>query len=134
MDDLTPPPARNFPLLGEPLAVDLVNTVAAVGPNGALVDLIATPDGLRAWLDAQAERLGPDQQTIAALLEEITRVHALRDALRPLFRAARRDEPPEAEALALVNATSAAAPHYPVLDWPADTPPRALAHHAAHAP
>ena len=47
---------RTFPLLGEPLAVDLVNTVAAVGPNGAHVDQIARPDGLLAWLDAQAER------------------------------------------------------------------------------
>jgi hypothetical protein len=108
---------RTFPLLGEPLAVDLVNTVAAVGPNGALVDLIARPDGLRAWLDAQADRL-----------------QALREALRSLLRAAMRNELPDMEALALVNAMSAAAPCAPVLDWPSDGPPLARSHREAHEP
>jgi predicted RNA-binding Zn ribbon-like protein len=131
----SPAPApRSFPLLGEPLAIDLVNTVAAVGPNGALVDLIATTDGLRAWIDTQAERLGDDPAATAALLDEPSRIHDLREALRRLFRAVRRDEPPDAEALALVNAASADAPSYPVLDWPADGPPRALLGHEPHHP
>jgi predicted RNA-binding Zn ribbon-like protein len=127
-------PPRPFPLLGEPLAIDLVNTVAAVGPNGALVDLIATPDGLRAWIDAQSERLDADPTTIDALLSEAASLVALREALRRLFRAAMRDETPDSEAVALVNATSAAAPSYPVLDWPSDSPPRALLRHEEHHP
>jgi predicted RNA-binding Zn ribbon-like protein len=126
------PPPRPFPLLGEPLAIDLVNTVAAVGPNGALVDLIATQDGLRAWIDAESERLNTDPTTTDALLREPARLVALREALRQLFRAVRRNEPPDPEAIALVNAASAGAPFYPVLDWPSDGPPRALLRDEAH--
>jgi predicted RNA-binding Zn ribbon-like protein len=125
---------RTFPLLGEPLAVDLVNTVAAVGPNGALVDLIARPDGLRAWLDAQAERLDAEPESIGALLGDLHRLQALREALRSLLRAAMRNELPDMEALALVNAMSAAAPCAPVLDWPSDGPPLARSHREAHEP
>jgi predicted RNA-binding Zn ribbon-like protein len=132
LDTSPSPPARTFPLLGEPLAIDLVNTVAAVGPAGALVDLIASPDGLRAWIDAQAERLGTDRASADALLHDLPRVQALREALRLLLRAAMCHEPPDAEALALVNATSAAAPSYVALDWPPDRPPRALTQYEAH--
>jgi predicted RNA-binding Zn ribbon-like protein len=132
LDTSTSPPTRTFPLLGEPLAIDLVNTVAAVGPNGSLVDLIATSDGLRAWIDAQAERLGTDRASADALLHDVLRVQALREALRLLFRAAMHDEPPDAEALALVNATTAAAPSYVALDWPDESPPRILTQYEAH--
>src|SRR5262245_45926129 len=95
------------PLLGELLAIDLVNTVAAVGPGGAVVDLIATPDRLRYWLGAQADRLGADPDSTEALLRELPSVLALREALRTLFRAAMGGESPDVEALAVVNAASA---------------------------
>jgi predicted RNA-binding Zn ribbon-like protein len=127
-------PAPAFPLLGEPLALDLVNTVAAVGPGGAVVDLIATPDGLRAWLGAQAERLGSDRDTTDALLRELPSVLALREALRLLFRAVMRGGSADPEALARVNAMSAAAPLYQMLEWPAGSPPRALTRHRAEGP
>ncbi|WP_448701260.1 ABATE domain-containing protein, partial [Streptomyces avidinii] len=39
-----------FPLTGEPLALDLLNTESATG------DLVADPAGLAAWLAAQAGR------------------------------------------------------------------------------
>ncbi|MEU7607581.1 hypothetical protein AB0B44_43460, partial [Streptomyces sp. NPDC041003] len=42
-----------FPLTGEPLALDLLNTLTAEG------DLVADPAGLADWLDAQAGRLTP---------------------------------------------------------------------------
>jgi predicted RNA-binding Zn ribbon-like protein len=127
----SPRSAPAFPLLGELLAIDLVNTIAAVGPGGAVVDLIATPGGLRAWLSAQADRLGGDRDSTDALLREMSSVLAVREALRALFRAAMRGESADTEALALVNATSAAAPLYPVLEWPAGSPPRALTRHQA---
>jgi predicted RNA-binding Zn ribbon-like protein len=127
-------PPSAFPLLGEPVAIDLVNTVAAAGPGGALVDLIATPAGLRAWLGAQADRLGGDRASTDVLLREMPSVLALREALRALFRAAMRGESPDAGALALVNATSAAAPLYPVLEWPAGSPPHPLTRHWAEGP
>jgi predicted RNA-binding Zn ribbon-like protein len=133
-DNVPPAPVPPFPLLGEPLAIDLVNTVAAVGPGGAVVDLIAKPDGLRAWLGAQVERLGGDRHATDALLEELPSVLSLREALRTLIRAAMRSEMPDAAALALVNAASAAAPVYPVLEWLAGAPPRAVTQHQAERP
>ncbi|MCC6175677.1 MAG: ABATE domain-containing protein [Chloroflexi bacterium] len=126
-ENLLPVPV--FPLLGEPLAIDLVNTVAAVGPGGSVVDLIATPDGLRAWLSAQADRMGADRDSADALLGELPSLLVMREAIRVLFRAAMRDEPPDAAALAHVNAASAAAPCYPALEWEAGVPPRALTRH-----
>jgi predicted RNA-binding Zn ribbon-like protein len=129
-----PHPVPAFPLLGEPLAIDLVNTVAAVGPGGSVVDLIATPDGLRAWISAQADRLGAVQDSTDALVRELPSLLALREAIRALFRAAMRDEPPDAGALAHVNGASAAAPYYPVLEWEAEVPPYALTRHQADGP
>jgi predicted RNA-binding Zn ribbon-like protein len=128
------PLAPPFPLLGEPLAIDLVNTVAAVGPGGAVIDLIATPDGLRTWLDAEGDRLDVDREATDALLAELPSLLALREALRSLFRASMRDEAPDAETLALVNGASAAAPFYPILEWPAGSPPRALTRHRTAGP
>jgi predicted RNA-binding Zn ribbon-like protein len=58
-------------------------------------------------------------------------VLTLREALRTLFQAAMHRETPDAAALALVNAASVAAPLYPVIEWPAGRPPRALVHHRA---
>src|SRR4051794_38860322 len=52
-----------FPLVGEPLAVDLLNTVIAAG--GARRDLLTSPAALLAWLGAQAGRL--PSETLAAL-------------------------------------------------------------------
>ncbi|HEX2185276.1 MAG TPA: ABATE domain-containing protein, partial [Chloroflexota bacterium] len=49
--------APRFPLLGEPPAVDLVNTVWR-SVQGQ-VDGLATERGLAAWLKAQRGRLGP---------------------------------------------------------------------------
>jgi predicted RNA-binding Zn ribbon-like protein len=133
-ENLLPGPAPVFPLLGEPLAIDLVNTVAAVGPGGSVVDLIATPAGLRAWLSAQADRLGAERDSADALLHELPSLHAMREAIRVLFRAAMRDEPPDAAALAHVNAASAAAPYYPVLEWSAGDPPHARTRHRTDGP
>jgi predicted RNA-binding Zn ribbon-like protein len=133
-ENLAPAPASPFPLLGEPLAIDLVNTVAAVGPGGAVVDLISTPDGLRSWLGAQVERLDADRDATDDLLAELPSVLALREALRALIRAAMRGEEPEGAALALVNATSASAPLYSVLEWPAGGPPLALTRHRSDGP
>ena len=47
---MDPVPAVGGPLPGEPLALDLLNTQYMAG--GAPVDLLATPEGTRAWLDA----------------------------------------------------------------------------------
>ncbi|MEU7725617.1 CGNR zinc finger domain-containing protein [Streptomyces sp. NPDC040724] len=97
-----------FPLTGEPLALDLLNTLTAEG------DLFADPAGLADWLDAQAGRLTPVGAAGAA---EVAAVRAVREAARPALAAARRGERPPAGALAALNAALAGAPSHRVLAW-----------------
>ena len=91
------PTQRGGPLfrwLGEPLAIDLANTVMVVR-EGEAVDLIATPEELRRWLDAERGRLG-DYAFEPSHLDEI---RTLRDAIRELLgAAAARSELPAAGA------------------------------------
>jgi predicted RNA-binding Zn ribbon-like protein len=110
-----------FPLLGEPLAVDLVNTVVASG--GRLVDLLETPEGLRAWLAAEAARLPGAAAAPPPALAEVRR---LREALRVLLRAALAGGEPDAAAVAAVNAASAAVGSHPELAWAPGEAPRLL--------
>lgn len=94
-----------FRWLGEPVAIDLANTVMLVA-EGEAVDLLQTPKDLRRWLEGERERLG-DCGFAVAHLEE---VRALRDAVRSLLEAAARRTAPPRETLKRVNAASAAAP------------------------
>src|SRR5437762_478140 len=94
-----------FPLLGEPLAIDLVNTV--VGTRDGPHDLLASPGALDAWLQAEAHRLPAAAPSSAGPSREA--VVQLREALRALIRAAREGGAPEPAALAIVNVASAAA-------------------------
>ncbi|KPI26328.1 protein of unknown function DUF1470 [Actinobacteria bacterium OV450] len=104
---MTVPPT--FPLTGEPLALDLLNT----RPTGA-GDLIAGPEGLAAWLAAQEGRLGPVAEVGPA---EVAAVHAVREAAGAALAAARRGERPPANALRALNGAAAAAPAHPTLAW-----------------
>lgn len=99
-----------FRWLGEPLAIDLANTVMVVREGEAL-DLLATPDDLRRWLEAERGLLG-DCAFAVSHLEEI---RALRDAVRSLLAAWAEGRVPPTEALERVNAVSAAAPLAPQL-------------------
>lgn len=84
-----------FPLLGEPLALDLVNTVICRDPGTEAVDLISQPHRWGQWLDYQWLRLEP----IVGLApteymrsrECLHRVRELRDAARVVINAARLD-------------------------------------------
>src|SRR5918995_3544129 len=100
-----------FRWLGEPLAIDLANTVMVVR-EGEGVDLLATSDDLRRWLAAERERLGDCAFAIAHLAE----IRALRDAVRGVLSAAGAGTTPPPETLEHVNAASAAAPVAPQLD------------------
>src|SRR5262245_37712795 len=115
-----PVDAPRFPLLGEPLEVELVNTVFA--RRGVLVDGLSTPDDLVAWLDAHAAELsrGVDATTAARRLEE---VRALRDAQRELFGAVVDARRPAEAAVATLNRLSRRAPCSLALDWPPTGPP-----------
>jgi len=55
------------PLTGEPLALDLLNTQWMAG--GTPADLLATPEGTRAWLTAVGMPAAPGPETRQALLQ-----------------------------------------------------------------
>jgi predicted RNA-binding Zn ribbon-like protein len=101
-----------FRWLGEPLAIDLANTVMVVQPPAEeSVELIADAGDLRRWLEGERERLGgypAEESDLKPFLE-------LRDAARQLLHAEAVGEGPPERALALLNAASAAAPIAPRL-------------------
>lgn len=65
-----------FPLVGEPVAIDLANTV--VRERGVDLDLLAEPAGVDEWMRLHASQLPPGAVDGTAL-------RALRDALRQLL-------------------------------------------------
>ncbi|MGW6269175.1 CGNR zinc finger domain-containing protein [Streptomyces sp. NPDC055060] len=99
------------PLIGEPLALDLVNTRPATG------DLLATPGDLRAWWALQAERLGgtvPPEEVGPA---DLAAVQAVREHTARALACARRGEEPAAADLAALNQAQRAAPAISELAW-----------------
>lgn len=98
-------------LTGEPLALDLVNTVA--GPPGNEADLLGTPDALRAWLAAEQDRLGSSAD------DEIDpgAVRALRDHIAAAVQAARVGQPPPGAALRAITSALRDAPLFQELAW-----------------
>lgn len=115
------------------LALEFVSTIRAdrSGPVDALEDV----GGLTAWVGDHAPELGIDPATFAATPEMRDEVVALRQAIRALFARAVSPGPasgadaarlPAFEpSLDLVNATAAAVPVAPRLEWPPDEAPRA---------
>ncbi|MER7462993.1 CGNR zinc finger domain-containing protein [Streptomyces sp. NPDC097981] len=118
----TPATPPVFPLTGEPLVLDLLNTRPA-GTD----DLIAGPEGLAAWLTLQEARLGPVAKAGPA---EVAAVHAVREAAGAALAAARRGERPPAGALRALNEASAGAPAHRELVWMPETGLTAAPHRA----
>ncbi len=110
--------ALSFPLLGEPLSLDLVNT--RVRRGGVDVDLLDTSPALAAWLAAEANRLPWSGTTGAADLQA---VRALRDTLAALLCARRDGLRPAPTALQRINAALATPASISRLVW-ASTGPR----------
>lgn len=102
--------APRFALLGEPLAVDLVNTVIQA-PDG-LRDLLAEPARLRSWFEQQGERLDT-----TGSLPTFERVDELRTAVTAVLRAQVGGTRPDDDAVATVNHFAAGAPVVPQLVW-----------------
>jgi len=95
-----------FPLVGEPLALDLVNTRPNT-PKGT-VDLLATSGGLAAWLALQAHRLPTEPNRITPA--DLADLLALREHITTAINAARwRRRPPSAVLQALTRAEASAA-------------------------
>jgi predicted RNA-binding Zn ribbon-like protein len=95
------------PLTGEPLALDLVNTVAS--PPGGQVDLLESADDLRAWLAAERDRLDITDGQI-----DLSAVRALR---AHITRAVGASTPPPPEALRAITDAQRNAPAYQELGW-----------------
>lgn len=87
-----------FPLLGEPLSVDLTNT--CVRRDGVIVDLLDTPAALNAWLRAEAKHVS---WTGSASTADWRAVRALREAIAELFHARRGHTKPMPAAVAKVS-------------------------------
>jgi predicted RNA-binding Zn ribbon-like protein len=102
-----------FPLVGEPLALDLINT-RVHGPQGD-VDLLATPAALRAWLETQSDRLPPPDRALDNA--DLAAVHALRDAVAAVVGSIREGTPPDAPALAVLTEAQRVAPVYRAVEW-----------------
>lgn len=106
-------------LTGEPLALDLINTRPRL--SGAPADLIATIEGLRAWLALEADRLAGvlDADGVAPPLNDrdLTAVHEVRDHARAAVERARRSGRPPEAALRGINRAQRAAPAIRELTW-----------------
>jgi predicted RNA-binding Zn ribbon-like protein len=105
----------DYPRLGLPLALELVNTQFASG--GRPCDALLTPADLDEWLQLNAQAVS--EPTTEAFLE---RFRELRAALRRLFTSVDAQTPPLANDVQLVNDVCAAVPHYPQLTWTDKTP------------
>jgi predicted RNA-binding Zn ribbon-like protein len=101
------------PLVGEPLALDLVNT----RPTGA--DLLDTPKALANWLALQADRF-PELAVRRPTATDLGAVHAVRDHSGTALDALLHDRRPPADALRGLNAAQAAAPAIRQLEWGVD--------------
>jgi predicted RNA-binding Zn ribbon-like protein len=119
-------------LLGEPLPVELMNTVSA--DRGRTRDALDSDAGAAAWLRAVADRLGTGSAITAEQLDEdVVRpvagtLRALRDALRRLAAEASEDPRPPATAPDLarpeaISTLNGLAQTWPELVWPADGQP-----------
>ncbi|MET8870421.1 ABATE domain-containing protein [Nocardia sp. NPDC004604] len=98
------------PLIGEPLALDLVNT----RPTGT--DLLDTPEHLANWLALQAARL-PELAVAHPTAADLAAVHAVRDHIGSVLDALLHDGRPPADALRALNTAQAAAPAIRQLAW-----------------
>ncbi|MET4926433.1 CGNR zinc finger domain-containing protein [Streptomyces sp. PSRA5] len=123
-----PRPRTAAPLLGEPLPVELMNTIWA--DRDGVHDELTHPEGLAAWLRGVQPRLAPaDGPSLARLpdpsADELRRFRRLRDALRHLAAVTTGDtrlaqdtgSDPLTAAVSAVNEACAYAPSWSALTW-----------------
>ncbi|MGW1737909.1 CGNR zinc finger domain-containing protein [Nocardia sp. NPDC001965] len=98
------------PLIGEPPALDLVNTC----PAGD--DLLSTPDQLAEWLQRQADRI-PEPAPTHLSTDDLAQVRRIRAHLTAVFEALLHGHRPPTGALRGLNDAQAAAPAIRHLEW-----------------
>jgi predicted RNA-binding Zn ribbon-like protein len=104
-----------FPLTGEPLVLDLVNTRPRT-PEGP-VDLLSTPAQLRAWLRVQADRLTGSAGGAVPTGRDLARVQAVREHAAAAVGCARHGVQPPTAALHGLELALQAAPLRRRLAW-----------------
>ncbi|MFJ6671200.1 CGNR zinc finger domain-containing protein [Actinosynnema sp. NPDC091369] len=121
------------PLLGEPLPVELMNTVWA--DRDGVHDALRDRDGVRAWLRSVCPRtdlLCPDDLDAVSAVD-LDRLVGLRDALRRLAAEVTGDPRPAAvsdprglqAAVTVVNEAAGDTPRWSALSWaPGESPSR----------
>lgn len=85
------------PLVGEPLAIDLLNTVWVDG--GQRHDLLSSLDGLSIWLRSPPVAAALGEQTAPATKESLHHLHEARVALRGLITRSPQNSPDSRAAL-----------------------------------
>ena len=110
-------PTSQFPLLGEPISLDLVNT--RVHKGGAILDLIGNPSALAAWLAAEGSRIPWSGDVSAADLLEVRKI---RDAIAEVFTAWDGSNQPSPKAIRVINSALSASAHTTRFSWAADGP------------
>ncbi|MER6120888.1 CGNR zinc finger domain-containing protein [Streptomyces sp. NPDC001743] len=107
------------PMTGEPLALDLLNTLpyAAEGPP---VDHLADAAGLLRWLALEEERLPGAAGVREATADDLAAVRAVRADATLAVAAARRGERPPESALRGLNDAQLAAPAIRYAQWDGD--------------
>jgi predicted RNA-binding Zn ribbon-like protein len=128
---VTSPSPTVAPLLGEPLAVEFMNTIWA--DRSGVHDALASDAEVLAWLRAVAPGLAPRSATVDHWLQDARpavlgnagdRLRRLRDALRRIAADRTTDPRPAAasaiedvaEAVRVLNDTAAAAPRWSTLE------------------
>ncbi|MQY27409.1 CGNR zinc finger domain-containing protein [Nocardia aurantia] len=101
-------------LIGEPLALDLVNT------HPADTDLLTTPDQLADWLRQETERL-PEPPPEHPSAEDLRQVRQIREHIAAVCEALLHDRRPPAAALRAFDNAQSAAPAIRQLHWDGTT-------------
>jgi predicted RNA-binding Zn ribbon-like protein len=120
-------------LLGEPLPVELMNTLG-IDREGVMRDALESDAEVAAWLRAVGDRIATEAGVTLDRLDEDTvrpiagRTRQLRDALRRLAAEATEDPrppatPPEMTRPVAITTLNALAGVWPQLVWPADGRP-----------
>jgi predicted RNA-binding Zn ribbon-like protein len=107
-------PDDDFPVLGEPVAVELANTRYRDG--AAVIDFLASPSMADAWFDASptASALARPGRWTRIDWEQLV---ALRDATDALFRSVVAGAVPDARNVAIVNDAASRARGHAELRW-----------------
>ncbi len=117
-----------MPILGEPLPVELANTLYVSG--GSTVDFLGSPELIRTWFAVAFPSAELPSQLRRA---DADAIRDLRDAINRLLRGHIDGRHPLADDVVALNNAAAAAPSFLRLDWSEPTEPTATCHHRGNA-